>query len=523
MVTQIQATRPPEHDMRVGIWGCFRLDRSRQYSECMVIQMSLYLFALVSIPVASSAEFIGVGQLVGGESSSCFAISFDGGFCGGQATPGASILVPVIWSSGLGIVALIQGEPFDIGQCNGITSNGSAVGYFNNDAFYYTDMGFMLIPDGEFNARFAYDLSSDAQIVVGRGGTGAGWTWRPGELPQKIVPPATWQIGGSAEGISSDGSVIVGYGRNPQNKTEAYRLFSDFPFEPLGAPPAADPYSETEDCNADGSVVVGNAGGKQAFRWTESAGMQSIGFNLYCHAVSGDGEVMVGMELDFDLGEFVAVVWINGVKHDLRQYLIDNGAPNVFPYLEAAYDVSADGTMICGAGKNDQGIGEGFWCRIPRTLGPHSIRVNIQKPVFGSITAGDRRSTFTSDDQRLEITNGVVPSNSLSPVTWEIEGTAARLAPSKLEFKLEAQVSRSGLSQTIDLWNHQTQSWQTVDTRAATMTDQTVTIERTTDATQFVRPQDGKVKARIRYKATAPGASSTWKARIDHARWTAHP
>ncbi|MBV6457325.1 MAG: hypothetical protein HONBIEJF_00433 [Fimbriimonadaceae bacterium] len=204
-------------------------------------------------------------------------------------------------------------------------------------------------------------------------------------------------------------------------------------------------------------------------------------------------------------------------------YLLANGVDISFTSLTSATGISGDGTWICGIGRASDGQYRGFVARLPRTLGPHSIRVNIQKPVFGSVSGGDRRSTFTSDDQRLEITNGVVPSNSLSPVTWEIEGTAARLTPSKLEFKLEAQVSRSGLSQTIDLWNHQTQSWQTVDTRAATMTDQTVTIERTTDATQFVRPQDGKVKARMRYKATAPGASSTWKARIDHARWTAHP
>jgi len=471
--------------------------------------------------IAGDAQFLGIGYLnTSFKNSVAYGVSYDGMFVSGYAATTSILDEAVRWSELDGLIGLGTFEPDTSSSAYAISGIDTiAVGDSGNQTCYWTlPNGITEIPTGEWEPSKAFDISADGSTIVGSGGLDAGYFYVIGGSVVGVDPPIGWLTGGSAEGISADASVVVGYGRNATGRSEAYRKFVDFSIEALGTVPSGDPNSRGRDVSADGSVIVGDANGPQAFRWSEGTGMQPLGFRLNCLAVSADGEVMVGSERDLITEKYRAVVWIHGAMFDLRHYLLDNGAQGVFPELVLATDVSADGTVVVG-----RGVSEGFWCRIPRTLGPHSIRVNIQKPVFGSVTGGDRRSTFASDDQRLEITNGVVPSNSLSPVTWEIEGTAARLAPSKLEFKLEAQVSRSGLSQTIDLWNHQTQSWQTVDTRAATTTDQTVTIERTTDGTQFVRPQDGKVKARIRYKATGPGANSTWKARIDHARWTAHP
>jgi probable HAF family extracellular repeat protein len=60
--------------------------------------------------------------------------------------------------------------------------------------------------------------------------------------------------------------------------------------------------SEATSVSADGSVIVGSAttdDGEEAFRWTEDAGMQSLGdIDGYVEAgamgVSADGSVIVG-------------------------------------------------------------------------------------------------------------------------------------------------------------------------------------------------------------------------------------
>jgi probable HAF family extracellular repeat protein len=103
----------------------------------------------------------------------------------------------------------------------------------------------------------------------------------------------------NAFGISSDGSVIVGYSGISTN-VKAFRWTSGGGMESLGALPGGD--SIAYGVSANGSVIVGRStstDGTRAFRWTAASGMESLGTlpgGVFSEAldVSADGNVIVG-------------------------------------------------------------------------------------------------------------------------------------------------------------------------------------------------------------------------------------
>lgn len=100
-----------------------------------------------------------------------------------------------------------------------------------------------------------------------------------------------------AFGISGDGFTVVGRGENATTSL-AFARSQAGEYHELGTLPGFQ-FSEARDANFDGSVVVGtltNGSGStnQAFRWTQSGGMQGLGVGTTGEAVSGDGSTVVG-------------------------------------------------------------------------------------------------------------------------------------------------------------------------------------------------------------------------------------
>lgn len=83
--------------------------------------------------------------------------------------------------------------------------------------------------------------------------------------------------GSTANGISADGSVVVGRSRNDE---EAFRWTQATGMVGLGTLPGGAFSSFALGVSADGSVVVGTTSGSnfgQAFRWTQATGMVGLG------------------------------------------------------------------------------------------------------------------------------------------------------------------------------------------------------------------------------------------------------
>jgi probable HAF family extracellular repeat protein len=134
--------------------------------------------------------------------------------------------------------------------------------------------------------------------------------------------------------------------------------------------------SIAEGISANGSVVVGQARDKDmfwhAFRWTATTGMQDLrtlgGTMSAASATSADGSVIVGRSLITSaLGSERAFRWTTkNQMQDLRRELLNAGVTAVQNWvLITATSVSADGTVIVGYGRNPNKQWEAFRAVLP--------------------------------------------------------------------------------------------------------------------------------------------------------------
>jgi probable HAF family extracellular repeat protein len=227
---------------------------------------------------------VGLGDLPGGSFySEGLAISADGSVIAGRGSTAAGVQ-SFRWTASEGMVGLgvVPGQDYSIPR--GVSDDGQTIvgGHtnFSNQAFRWTQAtGFQGLGDleGGYFRSEARDVSDDGSVVVGMGSVDPGvdqafrWTagtgmiglgYLPGENSSQafavtadgntivgesdfafiwdpvhgmrnlaqalaadyglVIPPG-WVLD-EATGISADGSVIVGTGRNPQTNTEAWRI-----------------------------------------------------------------------------------------------------------------------------------------------------------------------------------------------------------------------------------------------------------------------------------------------------------
>jgi probable HAF family extracellular repeat protein len=161
--------------------------------------------------------------------------------------------------------------------------------------------------------------------------------------------------GASPSGISADGSVVVG-GSYTNGKYEAFRWTQSGGMVSLGRLSSDDAFSEANGASADGSVVVGSSRRSgnvyKAFRWTQSEGMVDLGGfpssnDNEANGVSADGSVIVGKSARPNGSE--AARWTQ------TEGIIGLGTlPSPFARFSEAKEVSADGSVIVGDDHGDQ-------------------------------------------------------------------------------------------------------------------------------------------------------------------------
>jgi probable HAF family extracellular repeat protein len=162
-----------------------------------------------------------------------------------------------------------------------------------------------------------------------------------------------------ANGVSADGSVVVGVGRSA-NGTEAFHWTQAGGMVGLGDLPGGDFTSYANGVSDDGLVVVGGsdctvacspgAGCRSlpgAFRWTPAGGMTLLGDDEYrsrsiADGVSADGSVVVGTRSGMGIpgGAF------RWTPNTVMEYLPDG---------DTALGVSPDGAVAVGFGYSELG------------------------------------------------------------------------------------------------------------------------------------------------------------------------
>ncbi len=223
--------------------------------------------------------------------------------------------------------------------------------------------------------------------------------------------------GTSPAGISSDGQVIVGSWRDTwEMGMRPFRRLGNGPIQDLGLPPGEERGFAT-GVSGSGGVIVGwgehsqftNAYG-QAFRWTESGGMQGLGYTRpngtlsIANGISRDGSTIVGFsESDGPGGDVEAFRWTQAGGMDSLPGL--SGAPFISHEAEA---VNADGSVVVGRGPSATPQGHN-----------HAIRwLNGVPEDLGTVAGFSRSVAWAVDDSGAVIGGVTYTGQPTSAFVW---------------------------------------------------------------------------------------------------------
>ena len=196
------------------------------------------------------------------------------------------------------------------------------------------------------------------------------WTSATGPVGLGRLTP-----GGSSLGIaiSGDGSVVAGYGSPDSVQRVPFRWTSADGIQALPLPAEPDALGEAQGITLDGSVIVGwvrSADGQSAARWTD-AGLDILatasefdGDRIFTRAVSEDGTVIVGWAQDG--GSLEAFIWTetDGMR-PLQDVLVDDFGLDLTGWtltlaLDASVHADSGRVVVVGAGVNPDGNTEGY-------------------------------------------------------------------------------------------------------------------------------------------------------------------
>lgn len=264
---------------------------------------------------------------------------------------------------GVQTVGLVPGTGWS--EAYDVSADGSVVGGHSQYRPFRWTEGSGLRPTG-FEGT-GYGLSGDGRFLVGAFDTGMAYRWSdPGGLQPLGMLPGFGQSVATAASFS--GSVIVGEANNGAEHTKGWRWTSSGGMRDIGRLPGSDGGVSPNAVSADGTIIVGTAGGApepgndynyRAFAWTEVAGMRDLGrlpgmLGSWATDVSADGSTVVGYS--FAAGSHGrrtgAFLWTEaGGMRDLRQVLVEAGVDLTgWGELSTAEGVSADGLTITGIG-----------------------------------------------------------------------------------------------------------------------------------------------------------------------------
>lgn len=284
------------------------------------------------------------------------------------------------------------------------------------------------------------DLSADGSVIVGWSSTpstDSAWRWTPargvdflGTLP--MLPGQSGNSYSRAAAVSSDGRTIVG-----QSNGQAFRwagggmvslgqgLAEDISDNGIIAGGKALPlygagqaalwlpqgdqvylgslageghFSRATGISDDGNTVVGLSATNQwpqAFRWTSTEGMVSLGRFAYetwgsALDVSHDGSRIVGYAEGAPITGYQtrlrATVWSpESGWQDLNGVLAASGVNLEGWELNEASGISHDGRFVVGYGKHLGNYYEGFWAELPTTIPKVADPFATPEPSVGCI------------------------------------------------------------------------------------------------------------------------------------------
>lgn len=148
-----------------------------------------------------------------------------------------------------------------------------------------------------------------------------------------------------------------------------------------------------------------------------------------------------------------------------------------------------------------------------------TLRPTFYQWFRGVHVGGNVGSLHFSDDNRLQGNRGVVANAQEAPIQLVIESFASTTNITSMSLKVESMVTSTGLQQELQLFNFQTNQYVSIDTRAATLSEQTINVSVPSNPQQYVEPGSNTVRAKILYRKVGPTSAGNWGCRIDLANW----
>jgi probable HAF family extracellular repeat protein len=270
------------------------------------------------------------------------------------------------------------------------------------------------LPGGMDSAARA--VSADGSVVVGVAGTASGehafrWSEVTGMQDLGVVPAGMESV---ATRVSADGTVVVGQSNLTSQNYSAFRWTGAGGMVVLGPGFAT-------GLSSDGSVVVGYGTGigasqsEDAFRWILGGYQTALGPSVepgatWPSSISSDGQVIVGYRLDANRN-YRAFRWTEA-----------DGAVSLPPlaaddpsYADCyGYDTNRDGSVVVGA--DDNGTSSSVIDAVVWTAATGTVRVVDQLPAGsvppdwllrtangvsadGHVVVGSGRATFSGPSQ----------------------------------------------------------------------------------------------------------------------------
>jgi len=368
----------------------------QKFSRLVLTTLPLIIIgflAILRLPYAAGGEvatFQGIGDLPGGGFYSiAFGVSADGSTVVGWGLSSAApdSFEAIRWTALGGMVSLGDGglglERSSARAASGdgavIVGRASMPGAsplpFRWTAL--TGMEVLIDTTGSMTRGTAFDVSDDGAVIVGVGNAPSpnqAFRWEAssgmvglGWLPSSIQDSFAF-------GVSADGSAICGISFSGLGfDVEPFRWTLGGGMVGIGDVPGGIFYAIAFAISGDGTTLVGPArtssGADELFIWSQSSGfilpdsIHGATFSSTAWSVNHDGTVVVGCTSSGPM------IWdaANGMR-DLQEVLaIEFGLDLTGWTIGSVRGISADGTVIVGAGINPDGNSEGWIATLPIT------------------------------------------------------------------------------------------------------------------------------------------------------------
>ena len=238
-------------------------------------------------------------------------------------------------------------------------------------------------------------VSSDGSIVVGYGTISGGgtrmFTYQSGTMTQVVIP-AYITNNFFANGVSGDGSILVGFTNIYGGRGFKYTGGTLTILSPLGGQTS----SVTNAISSDGTVIVGysidSGGMNHAVKYNSSGTITSLDpYDDYIYsqatAVSSDGSVIVGYGFSGNSGVMEAF-YVSGGNLTAFGYIVASG------YYTYATGITGDGTIIVGY-INDSDTSPSLQQGYIYTIGVSSSSIDAAANIAEYATAGLYFTTIT--------------------------------------------------------------------------------------------------------------------------------